>query len=69
MPTCIISLIIATIIVLLRFIARHRWRNKISTDDILTIIALIIAYAYLIDTILCKQYTFKYSVTQNLEST
>lgn len=54
-PTCSIFLALATVAVTLRFISRYKFGVKIGPDDILIIVALLFAYAHLIDIILCKR--------------
>jgi hypothetical protein len=61
-PTGSIFLALATLAVTLRFISRYKLRVKIGPDDILILIALLVAYAHLIDIILCKHSAIQISV-------
>jgi hypothetical protein len=61
-PTCSIFLALATVAVTLRFISRYKFGVKIGPDDILILIALLFAYAHLIDVILCKHSAIQISV-------
>ncbi|OJJ65461.1 hypothetical protein ASPBRDRAFT_190085 [Aspergillus brasiliensis CBS 101740] len=57
-PPCIIAITMATVAVILRFIARYKLKNKIGPDDILIVIAVIFAYAHMIDVILFIHFAY-----------